>query len=56
MKHENLLEEELDTTRKGLEKAQKLIEWYGKRMVTLDKRKEMLNKGMVALVSFVIKD
>ncbi|KAE9552053.1 hypothetical protein FO519_004744 [Halicephalobus sp. NKZ332] len=53
MKHENLLEEELDTTKKGLEKAQKLIEWYSKRMITLDKRKEMLNKGMVALDSAV---
>uniref|UniRef100_A0AC34QGX6 Uncharacterized protein n=1 Tax=Panagrolaimus sp. JU765 TaxID=591449 RepID=A0AC34QGX6_9BILA len=52
-KHEKFLEEEFDTTKKGIETARKLIEWYEKRLQSLEKRRDMLNRGMVALDSAV---
>lgn len=53
-KHERLLDEEFDVVRKGHDIARELTEWYSKRLTSLEKRKEMLSKGMVALVSLFV--
>jgi len=52
-KHEKLLNEEHELLKKGIETSHKLLEWYEQRLATLDKRKQMLEKGMVALDSAV---
>lgn len=49
-KHEKLLNEEYDLLKKGTETTQKLLEWYEQRLTSLEKRRQMLEKGMVALV------
>uniref|UniRef100_A0A914D6P1 Uncharacterized protein n=1 Tax=Acrobeloides nanus TaxID=290746 RepID=A0A914D6P1_9BILA len=52
-KHEKLLNEEYDLLKKGTETTQKLLEWYEQRLTSLEKRRQMLEKGMVALDSAV---
>ncbi|CAD5229696.1 unnamed protein product [Bursaphelenchus okinawaensis] len=52
-KHEQLLKEEGQIVQKGLEVTKQLLKWYEDRIQSLEKRKRMLNKGMVALDSAV---
>uniref|UniRef100_A0A914HN45 EF-hand domain-containing protein n=1 Tax=Globodera rostochiensis TaxID=31243 RepID=A0A914HN45_GLORO len=52
-KHERLLDEEFDIVKMGTKKAQELMDWFAGRTESLEKRKRMLNKGMVALDSAV---
>lgn len=37
---------------RGLKVTRSLLQWYEDRMESLQKRRRMLEKGMVALVSF----
>lgn len=52
-KHERLLEEEYDIVKRGIDTTRKLLSWYEQRVASLEKRKQMLGKGMVALDSAV---
>ncbi|CAD5233412.1 unnamed protein product [Bursaphelenchus xylophilus] len=52
-KHEQLLKEEGKIVQKGLEVTKQLLKWYDERVDSLEKRKRMLKKGMVALDSAV---
>ncbi|KAI1712035.1 hypothetical protein Ddc_12626 [Ditylenchus destructor] len=52
-KHEQLLDEEYRVVRKGMETTQSLLDWFEKRVESLEKRRKMLDKGMVALDSAV---
>ncbi|KAL3102363.1 hypothetical protein niasHT_029788 [Heterodera trifolii] len=52
-KHERLLDEEFNIVKMGTKKAQELMDWYADRAESLEKRKRMLNKGMVALDSAI---
>nr|CAD2169747.1 unnamed protein product [Meloidogyne enterolobii] len=52
-KHEQFLEEEFQLVIQGHQTAQKLVQWYNGRMESLDKRKRMLERGIVALDSAV---
>lgn len=55
MKHERLLDEERELIKRGCETTTKMLNWYGERMTSLDKRAAFLDKGMVALVSSLIR-
>uniref|UniRef100_A0A915DM40 Uncharacterized protein n=1 Tax=Ditylenchus dipsaci TaxID=166011 RepID=A0A915DM40_9BILA len=48
-KHEQLLDEEYRIVQKGVDTTQNLLAWYTSRMESLEKRRKMLDKGMVAL-------
>lgn len=50
-KHERLLDEEMAIVERGMAVTRRLLEWYDERVESLHKRRRMLNKGMVALVS-----
>ncbi|KJH43983.1 hypothetical protein DICVIV_10001 [Dictyocaulus viviparus] len=52
-KLDSLLKEELELIQKGMETAVRLCDWYRTRMVSLDKRKHLLGRGMVALETAV---
>ncbi|KAI6192302.1 hypothetical protein M3Y97_00322400 [Aphelenchoides bicaudatus] len=52
-KHERLLDEETEVVEKGMQVTRNLLRWYEDRVESLQKRRRMLDKGMVALDSAV---
>uniref|UniRef100_A0A1I8AI62 Spermatogenesis associated 18 n=1 Tax=Steinernema glaseri TaxID=37863 RepID=A0A1I8AI62_9BILA len=48
-RHERLLEEEREIMQRGVDVTNRLLSWYSDRLTSIAKRKEMLNKGIVAL-------
>ncbi|VDN50940.1 unnamed protein product [Dracunculus medinensis] len=48
-RQECLLNEEKDVINRGVDNANKLLAWYNDRLKSLEKRSELLKKGMVLL-------
>ncbi|TKR73934.1 hypothetical protein L596_021177 [Steinernema carpocapsae] len=48
-RHERLLEEERELMQRGMDNTNRLLQWYSERLTSIAKRREMLNKGIVAL-------
>lgn len=55
-RQECLLNEEKDVINRGVDNANKLLAWYNDRLKSLEKRSELLKKGMVLLVGFILNE